>query len=78
MHVSFRRYSPLSLEIVEKRTNVFGPKFLGRKDSKICKDKLPNISVQKFAHVIASETATTVQILVKIGAVKTSHQISEV
>jgi len=28
--VSFRRYSPLSLEVVEKRTNVKnGPQFLG-------------------------------------------------
>ena len=31
-HVSFRRYSPLSLEVIENRTNVnvFGPIFWGR------------------------------------------------
>jgi len=33
-HVSFRRYSPLSLEVIEKpsKCKSFGPQFLGRED----------------------------------------------
>ena len=36
------------------------------------------ISAQKFAHVIMSGTATTVQIFVKIGSVGASPQTGEI
>ena len=43
-----------------------------------CKIVTPENFVQKFAHVITSGTATTVQISVKIGSVGTSSQVGEI
>ena len=42
------------------------------------KSKPLKISAQRFAHVITSETATTAQILVKIGSVWASPQLGEI
>jgi len=43
-----------------------------------CKTVTPEISVQNLAHMITSCTATTVQILVKIGSMGASPQVGEI